>query len=124
MANAEHLARLNAGADTWNDWRRYYPDQVPDLREANLRHANLQGMNLSYANFSGADCTGVNFAGADVSHADFANAHLEDAILKWTDSRGTVFTNATFTHDPALSLHLVTSLLARGAIARPPNPAP
>lgn len=119
MANLEHLAVLNSGLDAWNRWRQDYPDLRPDLSHANLRHANLQGMNLQNANLSSADCTGANFAGADLANADLSHAQLQDAILKWSDSRGAVFDGATFTQNPAMSLHLVTSLLARGAIAHP-----
>lgn len=121
MANPEHLAVLNSGLDAWNRWRQEHPDLRPDLSCASLRHANLQGMNFQNATLSGADCTGANFADADLVNADLSNAQLQDAILKWADSRGAIFDGATFTQNPAMSLHLVTSLLARGAIAYPPQ---
>jgi uncharacterized protein YjbI with pentapeptide repeats len=119
MANPDHLSMLKAGAEVWNQWRQTHPNQRPDLSNADLAHADLQDMNLSHANLSGANLTGANFAGTDLSYADLTQAQLQDALLKWTDSRGTLFEGATFTQDPALSLHLVTSLVARGAIAQP-----
>ena len=41
---------LKKGVDAWNAWRRENPDIRPDLREADLR-----GANLGEADLRGAD---------------------------------------------------------------------
>jgi hypothetical protein len=46
MASKEHLAQLQQGVKTWNDWRSLNPNITPDLVEAHLTGANLAGVNL------------------------------------------------------------------------------
>src|SRR5215469_3139211 len=46
MANDEHVALLKKGVAAWNAWRDENRDIMPDLREADLRAANLSGAHL------------------------------------------------------------------------------
>ena len=41
MANQVHLDILKQGIEVWNKWRNEHPEIRPDLREADLRFANL-----------------------------------------------------------------------------------
>ena len=43
MANEEQIAILREGVDGWNRWRKENPDVRPDLNDANLRSADLNG---------------------------------------------------------------------------------
>jgi uncharacterized protein YjbI with pentapeptide repeats len=80
MANPDHLARLIAGVEEWNSWRRrnrgISPDlSDPDWREADLRDADLHGANLHGTNLSGAV---LNKSGADLIGANLRKANLRD----------------------------------------------
>ena len=50
MANDKHVALRKKGVAAWNEWRAKNPDIRPDLREADLR-----GANLGEADLRGAD---------------------------------------------------------------------
>lgn len=49
MANQEHLDLLKQGVDTWNQWRKKWPNIQLDLSRADLRQVTLHK-----ANFHGA----------------------------------------------------------------------
>ncbi|ENG1192913.1 pentapeptide repeat-containing protein [Salmonella enterica subsp. enterica serovar Newport] len=64
-----------------------------DLRDANLRDADLygadlRGANLRDANLYGADLCGANLCDADLRDADLRGANLRDADLYGADLRG------------------------------------
>jgi len=90
MANPEHLAKLMAGVEAWNQWRKQNLEERPSLSRANLIHADLMGADLSGAILSGAllmeaYLTGANLRGADLSGACLMGAHLSDAHLSGAD---------------------------------------
>ena len=102
MANPEHVERLLAGVETWNEWRRENPGVSVDLHwvgfseanlskanlsKANLSKANLSKANLSKANLSGANLSGANLECANLSGADLSGADLECADLSGADLR-------------------------------------
>ena len=63
-----------------------------DLLYADLRGADFSGANLRYADLRGADFSGANLRGAylrgaDLSYADFSGADLRDANLRNADLR-------------------------------------
>ena len=63
-----------------------------DLSDANLIGADFSGANLRYADLRGADFSGANLRGAylrgaDLSYADFSGADLRDANLRNADLR-------------------------------------
>jgi hypothetical protein len=53
MADKEHVNRLlrlpkwNFWQQEWNDWRKTHPEIFPNLREPDLREADLLGAKLS-----------------------------------------------------------------------------
>jgi uncharacterized protein YjbI with pentapeptide repeats len=71
MANKEHVALLEQGADVWNTWRKANPDIKADLSGAGLAGANLTGANL----------TGAFLIGTYLGRANLSGAHLSEAIL-------------------------------------------
>ena len=98
MANPEHLAILKKGAETWFQWRRKNSGVRPDLREADLREADLFGAylreadlfgaNLFWAILIGADLGGANLREADLREADLGGANLGIAGLRGADLIG------------------------------------
>lgn len=99
MASQRHLAILNEGVKTWNQWRLDNPGAVPILSGANLTGMNLRlvdftgaylsmtdltNADLRMATLSMANLTGVNLSGADLSGAYLKFAHLTRAKLSHT----------------------------------------
>ena len=56
-----------------------------DLRGANLRNADLSGANLRGANLRNADLRDADLSGANLRGADLSDAHLRDANLHSAD---------------------------------------
>jgi hypothetical protein len=101
MANPEHLAILEKGAEAWNKWREKNPNiwldldgasLAPiDLRGVNLGSAHLDGAHLHWAKLDGANLTwahlnkaelvGASLVGANLANAELANANLGGAKL-------------------------------------------
>src|SRR5262249_45982085 len=113
MANDEHVAILKKGTEAWNAWRKENPDIRPDLREANLRDADLSQANLGvdfkqpwpWRNLSGVDLSGANLTWANLvwatlSKANLSGAYLSSAFLMGADLTGANLTRANF-HDGA-----------------------
>jgi TIR domain/Pentapeptide repeats (8 copies) len=88
MANPEHLAKLNEGVETWNEWRKSNHEMVPDLSGAELVWIALKGVELSRTNLRRANLAGAEFRGANFSAADLSWANLRDADLQDTNFSG------------------------------------
>ncbi|MDO9167645.1 MAG: toll/interleukin-1 receptor domain-containing protein [Methylobacter sp.] len=88
MPNPKHLNILLQGVETWNSWRREYPTEKPDLWNANITCANLNGVNFSRANLSGADFNGSKLNSADLTVANISAANFNDTELNHADLRG------------------------------------
>jgi hypothetical protein len=84
MANDEHVALLKQGVAAWNAWRDENPDIYPNLREANLNDANLDGANLTEADLDGANLYWANLSGANLYWAKLYHANVTDA---WSPER-------------------------------------
>lgn len=127
MANQEHLNILKQGVETWNQWRKKYPDIHPDLigadlSDIDLRKADLSEAYLIKANLSGTDLRDVRFyndtvlggvltgtdfceanlsranlAGADLTHVNLLGTNLSDANLNNTRFSKEIISNATLT---------------------------
>lgn len=85
MASTEtndHQALLEAGVDIWNEWRQAHPDYCPDLSQAYLFEAKLQGANLKGVNLTRACLIGANLTAADLSQADLQDAYMSKAELR------------------------------------------
>ncbi len=99
MANEEHLALLRQGVAAWNAWRMKEPLAVPDLSQADLSEADLEGADLHEANLSGADLEGAdlqeaNLTGATLMYAQLSLANLTRVNLYKADLRGATLRGA------------------------------
>jgi hypothetical protein len=88
MANEEHVKILKQGARIWNWWRRENPDIRPDLREADLSRAYLNGAVLSKAYLRKAVLREAELLAADLREADLCAADLRGAYLRSAKLRG------------------------------------
>ena len=91
MANAEQLATLKKGAETWNE-RRYREWRLEpidlsgaDLSGSNLRSADLVNGNLTRANLDKANLSEANLRGTHLANAHLSYANLRSAILAYAD---------------------------------------
>lgn len=82
MANKEQVARLKAGVEEWNKWRKENPAEAIDLQEANLLRANLQEADLGEANLQGADLGGVDMTNTNLERANLAGAVLRHVVYR------------------------------------------
>jgi uncharacterized protein YjbI with pentapeptide repeats len=85
MANADHLKILQQGVDAWNAWRQKEPSATPDLREGELRGANLSGADLREANLEVADLTRAILYEAKLRGANLTGATLFKSTLRGAD---------------------------------------
>ena len=76
MANQEHLDILKQDVEAWSRWREEHPDINPDLREADLRYANLTRADLSITNLSRADLSDATLIGVCLRYANVIGANL------------------------------------------------
>ena len=91
MAIEEHLAILKQGVEAWNRWRKYNPEVIPDLAEANfdkrlfvgteLYRIDILGVNLPGVNFVDANLFGSHLVGANLTQANLTGANLSQANL-------------------------------------------
>ena len=142
MANAEQLAILRQGVETWNSWRAkniyVYADlnesdlngvdlSEADLRIAHLRRANLFRADLSRADLRGADLSDADFREADLSRADLTKANLngarlsgafaKDANLSQANLLAANLRNANFSHASLNDANLMVANLERADLS-------
>ncbi|MBI4798609.1 MAG: TIR domain-containing protein [Desulfarculus sp.] len=110
MANPKHLAKLRQGVAAWNRWREKNPGVRPDLIEANLGRADLEGANLVEADLREAD-----LGGADLSDADLTATTMGLTIFGAQDLRQ-VKGLETVLHLAPSTIGLDTSYKSRGNI--------
>jgi hypothetical protein len=106
MATPEHLAILEKGVKLWNLWRDENPLSVPDLSQANLENAELDGANLRLADLNRADLsdatlidsylTSANLEAADLNRADISVANFSGAYLPGANLAGATADFTTF----------------------------
>ena len=97
MADTEQLEILSTGVGDWNQWRARNPDVTVDLREADLRDAELPGADLRNALLSSCDFRDAVLDGADLSSAimhsaNLKGAHLRGAALIGVDAQSAMWT--------------------------------
>jgi hypothetical protein len=117
---AEHLAILNEGVPTWNEWRRAHPHIRPTLADAQLEDftvRDLEDCDFSYANLCRARLPRVNlrrasFHQAILAGADLSEAHLEGANFCRTDLYETNLTGAWLTDANLQGVQLAKTTLA------------
>ena len=88
MANPEHAAILQLGAEIWRDWRQKNAHIQPDLSGVNLSEAFLMGADLTNADLSEADLSKADLSGANLQDANLSGADLSVADLTGADLRG------------------------------------
>jgi uncharacterized protein YjbI with pentapeptide repeats len=101
MASQRHLTLLRKGKRIWNAWRESHPDEIVDLRSADLSNLSLRGYNfhnadMRYAIISGADFSGANLKAADlryakINHAKFTAAKLHKTDFSYADLQAATF---------------------------------
>lgn len=101
MANQKHLEILKQGVEIWNEWRKEYPQERPDLSEANLDNMNLSKINLANVNLDKATLRDAHLIEADISlsqvnQADLTKADLRRANLTATHFNRTIMIEAIF----------------------------
>jgi hypothetical protein len=81
MAAKKTLKLIQQGVEAWNVWRKSDDKDkyLPDLRNADLRKINLQGINLTTALLEDA-----NFSQSDLCLADFSGSALAGAKFDQT----------------------------------------
>ena len=85
MADAKQVELLTQDVDAWNRWREENPQLHPDLSGANLRDTDLRVADLVAADLSGAQLIMANLSGADLREADLSGANLVGARLVGVD---------------------------------------
>ena len=84
MADEKQVEMLLRSVEEWNQWREENPDVEPELSNANLYRAKLDGANLVDANLRGATLIGANLSYAKLIAATLIDANLYRANLsRW-----------------------------------------
>ncbi|MEW5734302.1 MAG: pentapeptide repeat-containing protein [Thermodesulfobacteriota bacterium] len=94
MADQEHLKILEKGVAVWNQWREKNPEILPDLREADLSGAALDGIHFCDADLSAAILAGASLEGAYLHRASLFRANLRKTRLRVADLRDAVLSEA------------------------------
>src|ERR1700751_4397045 len=95
MARDDHLALLQQGMTSWNEWRRHSAEP-PDLSAGQLRGYDFSGYNLAHASLRDADLRGARFRQTDLADADMAGANLFKAELEGANLTAAILTGAKF----------------------------
>jgi uncharacterized protein YjbI with pentapeptide repeats len=109
MADPRLVALLQAGVESWNEWRRRSVQPTsPDLSKVDLIGSELAGIefvgaNLAEADFVGTRLSGGNLSWANLHEADLQGADLQDANLQAAQLRGAILVRANLTR---AKLHL------------------
>jgi uncharacterized protein YjbI with pentapeptide repeats len=127
MANPEHLQILKQGVEVWNTWREQNRSIRPDLADAPLARAELQGVNLVEAELHGADLhsadfgegnlRGANLTAADLAYSTLYRVNLARADLARAHLINTNLANANLTDAFLNGAHLATTNLAGAHLA-------
>ncbi|MEO0535901.1 MAG: pentapeptide repeat-containing protein [Cyanobacteria bacterium P01_A01_bin.123] len=112
MANPEHVERLKAGVEEWNEWRRANPDALINLEGADLSHSNLDHVNLDHVNLDHVNLDYVN-----LSHANLCSAHLSCAYLWGADLVGASLSRAYLGNAQLSNAHLSGGRLSGGRLS-------
>jgi uncharacterized protein YjbI with pentapeptide repeats len=96
MGDADYLQLIKQGAEAWNRWREQNPETKPDLTNADLRGAKLEGYNFKDACMEGvrlheAKLVNANLENANLKNAKIQYANLQSAKLAGANLRGVNF---------------------------------
>ena len=92
----DHATAIKLGVQSWNQWRKYYPDIQIDLYNADLQDAVLNGVSLNKALLKGANLGNTYLCGADLSEANLVGAYLNGAHLSGADFSRADLSEASF----------------------------
>jgi hypothetical protein len=81
IQDSPHIAILDLGVDSWNNWRRSNPGIQPQLVDTDLTGRQLSGVNLSGADLKGSDLRFANLSRANLFKSDLYKAKLWRANL-------------------------------------------
>lgn len=95
MANKKHLQILRKGVEKWNRWRCENPGVVPDLTDAELVDADLEGILLDRGDLRSVNLQGAKLNGASLRDATLMGAVLNDASLSEANLHNT---NLSYSH--------------------------
>jgi uncharacterized protein YjbI with pentapeptide repeats len=85
VVNSQHLAELDKGVESWNQWRRENPDIIPDLRKVDLIGRDLRFVDFRSAKLNGARLNSICLASAKFHHADLGSANLSKSNLRFAE---------------------------------------
>ncbi len=88
MANQDELNILARGVDAWNAWRQRHPSVRPDLSDAEIVFAELNGIDLHDAVLVGVDLANTDLTAADLRQADLTGAYARDTVFRQADLSG------------------------------------
>jgi uncharacterized protein YjbI with pentapeptide repeats len=109
MANKQHTEALALGLHAWNSWRQQNPSEKPDLsgvdlqakeldyfdlRDTDLRGANLSGVRAINSQFDRANLTKAQLIETRMPDTSFVGANLADAKLSGSELTECDFTDA------------------------------
>jgi uncharacterized protein YjbI with pentapeptide repeats len=100
MANPEHLAKLEEGAEAWNKWRNEKQEnysEIPDLSGASLRKRSFTGYELARTNLEGAGffetyLEGLYLTGINLKKSALAATNLMNTQLSASNFEGASLT--------------------------------
>lgn len=111
MANDAHLALLNQGVQTWNQWRRAHPEIRPDLNGVNISQVSLRGID-----FSSTDLNFTVWTDVDLSQTDLTNAHLRQGTFQQVNLVGADLTWAALHHAELSQVNFSQARLIHGSL--------
>lgn len=86
MASAEHLEKLNLGAEQWNRWRKENPSVQVDLSGAELQSGRAgPRRDLSRFDFSDANLNKARLKRVLLTSANLRRAKMSDALFDFVD---------------------------------------
>ncbi|MGK7893308.1 MAG: pentapeptide repeat-containing protein [Xenococcus sp. (in: cyanobacteria)] len=126
MANPEHLAKLQEGVKSWNQWRQENPHIKPNLTNYNLffehhlrgYRANFTGINLRDAYLNSVNLRDSYLNEANLVGADLSGSYLRDANLDGANLSGANLSGANFLRADLSGANLSDTNLYRTRLLR------
>lgn len=102
MANPSHLELLVAGRDAFNEWRAEHPEEVLDLRDADLStYRDLRDFHIAPADMTGVVARQVEFSRSRLAlvtmdDAQFYECSFDHCAMMESTAQRPVFEHCTF----------------------------
>ena len=117
MANAEHLAKLQQGAEAWNTWRQENPAIKIDLQGAELQYSRSNVLDLSHFNLNEANLTHARLKYVSLMSAGLQRAKMSKIGLEFVDLFGANLTGASLINATGIRIDLSNALLCRAVLS-------